>query len=395
MKASSWLLPVAFLTSCGVAASAEQALKDSTVKFNFRYRLEQANPDNSQETALASTLRSRISIQTGKWQFTENQSLKALVEYDNVTNLGGETYNSTVNGNSSYATIADPNGTDLNQVALQYAYTKGGQVTIGRQRLNLLNQRFIGSVGWRQNEQTFDGLRVEQQLGDNWQIDVASLHNANRVFGPEGSAADLHGRFNVAHLNWAIAPKHSASAFYYDTDYDTLLSRSSNTTGVDYQGEQNAWKWQLSAARQQDAHAATNNYQLNYHRLETSYKLQKLTVKVWQERLASDGTNAFQTPFATLHAFQGFADMFLTTPTQGIRENALQVGYPVMGVKSTLSYHQFDADVGSAKLGSEIDATASYDISENLQMMAKLAFYQADTYQVDTNKVWLMFSYQL
>jgi hypothetical protein len=120
-----------------------------------------------------------------------------------------------------------------------------------------------------------------------------------------------------------------------------------------------------------------------------------LTFKVWQERLASDGTNAFQTPFATLHAFQGFADMFLTTPTQGIRENALQVGYPVMGVKSTLSYHQFDADVGSAKLGSEIDATASYDISENLQMMAKLAFYQADTYQVDTHKVWLMFSYQL
>ena len=340
MKVSSWLLPVAFLTSYGVAASAEQALKDSTVKFNFRYRLEQANPDNSQETALASTLRSRISIQTGKWQFTENQSLKALVEYDNVTNLGGETYNSTVNGKSSYATIADPNGTDLNQ-------------------------------------------------------DVASLHNANRVFGPEGLAADLHGRFNVAHLNWAIAPKHSASAFYYDTDFDTLLSRSSNTTGVDYQGEQNAWKWQLSAARQQDAHAATNNYQLNYHRLETSYKLQKLTFKVWQERLASDGTNAFQTPFATLHAFQGFADMFLTTPTQGIRENALQVGYPVMGVKSTLSYHQFDADVGSAKLGSEIDATASYDISENLQMMAKLAFYQADTYQVDTHKVWLMFSYQL
>ncbi len=395
MKTSSWLFPVAIFASCGAVASAEQALKDSTVKFNFRYRIEQVNPDNNLDTALASTLRSRISIQTGKWQLTETQHMKALVEYDNVSSLGGETYNSSINGLTHYATIADPTGTDLNQAALQYSYSAGGQMTLGRQRLNLLNQRFIGSVGWRQNEQTYDGIRLEQQLNDQWQIDVASLHNANRVFGPIGSAADLHGRFNLAQLNWKMDPQHLASAFYYDTDFDTLSNRSSTTSGLDYQGAAAAWKWQVSVASQQDAHAASNDYQLHYHRLEGSYSVEKLTIKAWQERLAGDGVNAFHTPFATLHAFQGFADMFLTTPSQGIRENALQISYPLKGIKSSLSYHQFDADVGNAKLGHEVDATASYDYSEKLHVMAKLAFYTADSYQVDTQKLWLMLSYQL
>ena len=92
---------------------------------------------------------------------------------------------------------------------------------------------------------------------------------------------------------------------------------------------------------------------------------------------------------------QGFADLFLTTPSQGLRENALQVLVPINTVKTTISYHQFDADVGDAKLGSEWDATVSYDLTKNLQLLGKVAFYNADSFQVDTNKFWLMATYQL
>jgi hypothetical protein len=41
---------------------------------------------------------------------------------------------------------------------VQYA-TKALDLTLGRQRINLDDQRFVGSVGWRQNEQTFDAVR--------------------------------------------------------------------------------------------------------------------------------------------------------------------------------------------------------------------------------------------
>ena len=41
---------------------------------------------------------------------------------------------------------------------------------------------------------------------------------------------------------------------------------------------------------------------------------------------ADDGAalTSFQTPLATLHKFQGWADKFLTTPPNGIREGAVR-----------------------------------------------------------------------
>lgn len=398
MKASYLLLPLAVLSGHAAAAdSVEHALQQSSVKLNFRYRLEQVNPDNNQTTAVASTLRSRVTLQTGSWQLADKQQLKALVEYDHIASLGGERYNSTVNGQTDYAVVADPTGLDLNQAALQYSVGDATQITLGRQRVNLLNQRFIGSVGWRQNEQTLDGIRLQQQFGKDWQLELASFHNANRVFGPTGANADLHGQFNVAQLGYTFMPNHVVNGFVYDFDFATLAARSSQTMGLDYVGQlkDQPLKWQVSYAKQQDAHQAPTAYDVGYHRLEASYAFGKVTVKAWQERLGSDGQVAFQTPLATLHAFQGFADLFLTTPTQGLRENALQLAMPIGPVKAALSYHQFDADVGNATLGHELDASVNYELSSTVQLLGKVARYQADTYQTDMTKFWFMLTYQL
>jgi hypothetical protein len=51
------------------------------------------------------------------------------------------------------ATIADPQSVGLNRLQIAYQ-TKVLGLTVGRQRINLDDQRFVGSVGWRQNEQT-------------------------------------------------------------------------------------------------------------------------------------------------------------------------------------------------------------------------------------------------
>ena len=190
MKTSVSALPFAITLACSVTAISvplyasineqfSSAIKQSEVSAQFRYRLENADQDNALKTATASTLRSRLTLQSGSWFHT-----KALIELDNVSSIGGERYNSGVNANSHYSAITDPTGTDINQAALLFTPYKNSQFTLGRQRINLQNQRFIGSVGWRQNEQTFDGVRLTQQLGKQWLIDLSSLHNANRIFGP-------------------------------------------------------------------------------------------------------------------------------------------------------------------------------------------------------------------
>ena len=388
------LLASLALSEAAFADGINQIWQDSSLKWNFRYRIEQVQPDGPLEDALASTLRSRLTVNTGKWTLASNQSISALIEADHVAVIGGETYNNTVNGSSRYATIADPDGLDLNQAALLFKAGDSSQITLGRQRLNFGDQRFIGSVGWRQNEQTFDGIRLVQSFGSTVQLDLASLHNANRVFGPDGPNADLHGRFNLAQANWTVKPEHVLQGYVYDFDFDSLVARSSSTRGFDYKGAAQGFKWQLALANQQDAHQAPANYNVGYHRIELSYPISQVTVKGIVERLGSDGKVAFQTPFATLHAFNGFADMFLTTPTNGLREQALQLAFPVLKAKATLSWHHFNSDYADIHYGNEVDASLAYELNSQWQILGKVAFYQADKYQADTTKYWLMLSFQ-
>lgn len=388
------LLASLALSEAAFADGINQIWQDSSLKWNFRYRIEQVQPDGPLEDALASTLRSRLTVNTGKWTLAPNQSISALIEADHVAVIGGETYNNTVNGSSRYATIADPDGLDLNQAALLFKAGDSSQITLGRQRLNFGDQRFIGSVGWRQNEQTFDGIRLVQSFGSAVQLDLASLHNANRVFGPDGPNADLHGRFNLAQANWTVKPEHVLQGYVYDFDFDSLVARSSSTRGFDYKGAAQGFKWQLALANQQDAHQAPANYNVGYHRIELSYPISQVTIKGIVERLGSDGKVAFQTPFATLHAFNGFADMFLTTPTNGLREQAVQLAFPVLKAKATLSWHHFNSDYADIHYGNEVDASLAYELNSQWQILGKVAFYQADKYQADTTKYWLMLSFQ-
>lgn len=388
------LLASLALSEAAFADGINQIWQDSSLKWNFRYRIEQVQPDGPLEDALASTLRSRLTVNTGKWALASNQSISALIEADHVAVIGGETYNNTVNGFSRYATIADPDGLDLNQAALLFKAGDSSQITLGRQRLNFGDQRFIGSVGWRQNEQTFDGIRLVQSFGSAVQLDLASLHNANRVFGPDGPNADLHGRFNLAQANWTVKPEHVLQGYVYDFDFDSLVARSSSTRGFDYKGAAQGFKWQLALANQQDAHQAPANYNVGYHRIELSYPISQVTIKGIVERLGSDGKVAFQTPFATLHAFNGFADMFLTTPTNGLREQAVQLAFPVLKAKATLSWHHFNSDYADIHYGNEVDASLAYELNSQWQILGKVAFYQADKYQADTTKYWLMLSFQ-
>ena len=43
------------------------------------------------------------------------------------------------------------------------------------------------------------------------------------------------------------------------------------------------------------------------------------------EILANDKETSFATPLATLHKFNGFADQFLATPSQGLEDKFLKI----------------------------------------------------------------------
>ncbi|MGP9801495.1 hypothetical protein [Rheinheimera sp. NSM] len=376
-----------------IASDLSSALQQSSVSAHFRYRLEYVDQDNQLDDAFASTLRSRLSVNTGK-----AYGISALLQVDNVSLVGNDNYNSTVNGKTDYSVVADPKGTDINQALLRYQNDSGTTFSAGRQLVNHLNQRFLGGVGWRQNEQTLDGYRLQQTFNANISAELGHYHNVNRVFGPKGASADQGGSINTALLQWQLNPAHQLAAFGYDFDFDNWAVRSSRTVGIDYQGKLSSGpklSWQLALAKQDDAHNAPLSFSHHYHRLSLSWALDSVTLQAGQERLAGDGQSAFQTPLATLHAFSGFADMFLNTPSSGLRDNWLEAKTKLKDVAITLAYHRFDSDLGSQKYGDEWNASAGYAVNKQLSALLKLAHYQADTLAVDTTKVWLMLSYQL
>src|SRR5207253_7585710 len=112
-------------------------------------------------------------------------------------------------------------------------------------------------------------------------------------------------------------------------------------------------------------------------------------VKLGYEVLGGNGRYGFQTPFATLHAFNGWADRFLTTPVNGLRDTYLATSGPLSVLTYAAQAHRYEADHGGAHYGNEIDLQLNYIPSPHWTFTTKLADYRADHFSSDERKFWL------
>jgi hypothetical protein len=372
------------------------AITGGKAHVELRYRLETVDQDPFADDATASTLRTRLNYQSGEWSH-----LSAFLEADNVTVIGNDkTYNSTVNGVTDRPIVADPEYTEANQAYLQFklgTFTGIG----GRQRIILDNHRFIGNVGWRQNEQTYDAVTLKSSALQKTQLQYSYLANVNRVTGPDDGSQPGNYRSNSHVLNGKVdfgAPG-ALTVFDYALDLENAPNLSSNTYGLHYTGnhkftDTTKVNWIASYARQQDYADNPNDYAADYYLLEAGLGLGKFGVKAGYEVLGGDTApnRAFQTPLATLHVFQGWADKFLTTPREGVEDLYLGASANFGALALILVWHDFSAEAASADYGTEWNASAGYKFGKNYEVLAKFADYQADGFATDTTKVWLQLS---
>lgn len=379
-------LSLAVPVQADVLGDIAKSVKDSSVKVNLRYRLETVGQDAKEKDATASTLRSRLT-----WKSAPINNLTFNVEVDNVTTIAVDDYNSTNNGKSDYPVVADPEGTDLNQANFQYS---GEKLTLigGRQRITHNNQRFIGGVAWRQNEQTYDAARFIFKASDALSFDYSYVFNVNRIFGPTDGAqpADWQGNFHLVNSTYQANKSHKVNAFAYLLDNETNAGASSNTYGIDYTGTFGEITAALSYATQSDAYDSTKDFSADYYKAELSGTLGSVKLTAGLEVLGSDNGVGFSTPLATLHKFQGFADTFLSTPGNGVEDVYVSAVTKVRGIKLVASYHDFSANEGSTNYGSEIDLVAVYKFHNNMTGLLKFASYDADELSTDTTKLWAM-----
>ncbi len=387
-------------TTASLTENLANSVTNGKAYFDFRYRYENVDQANITDQARASTLRSRVGFDTAAVG-----NLTAKIEFDNVTVIGSEKYNSTVNSVTAYPVVADPKGTNINQVYLTYS-TESADVIYGRQRINYSNQRFVGGVAWRQNEQTFDGLRGVWRATDRLSIDYSYAYKVHRIFGPNdgGNPPALRGANSFLYVDWNPADGHRIGGFGYFLDFDPqqgypdgkTVGLSSDTLGLEYVGRIGFFDLRAAYAQQEDSGKSFKNYRANYYLAEGAARLTLVTLKVGYEVLGSDNGVGFATPLATLHKFQGWADKFLGTPGDGIKDFYLGATGKAGPIKLGAFYHDFQAEDSREDFGSEIDLVATWPINKRFSTQLKYADFNSDSIRYDdTRKFWLTLQFKL
>jgi hypothetical protein len=372
-------------------------------------RLRYENVDSAAQAleAHAGTLRARLGYETGYWN-----NLQLAFDFDQVFAIGEDTYNSTRNGKAAFPVVLDPKMTALNRLQLTYASDFDTRFTIGRQRLILGNQRFVGNVGWRQHEQTYDAISAVNTSIEDLTVTYAWLHRVNRVGGPERPAAFTTGPAATAQANYLKSDSHVINGVYVGIEnlrleayalmldfappsYATLPAQATAVNRLDTAtmgarfdytlpiNEELTAKLTGEYARQTDYGNNPLSLALNYGLVEGSLTFAGFTGLAGYEVLEGDGIIGFATPLATLHAFNGWADMFLTTPANGLQDLYFRASYVLpmdffefRTLTTIVSWHDYKTDNLGAGIGSEWNLSTELAVDANLSFMGKFAAYQ-------------------
>jgi len=383
---------------CTPAALAQTAATEGDWILDTRLRYESVSQDRL-EDADAVTLRARLGYETPAWR-----GFRALAELEGVVQFTDD-FNDTVNGHTGYAVVPDPEAFELNRLQLAWSGAEGRSVVLGRQRIVLGNARFVGNVGFRQNEQTFDALRASFRPFEQTTLTYIYVDRVRRIFGDDSPQGEWDSDSHIVQAEMAT-PAGRLTAYGLLLDFQDAPAQSSQTYGLRWQNEWEVGAYKprltLEVAQQRDYGDNTADFDLGYQHAEFGLRRGPWGVTAGGERLEGDDARGFSTPLATLHAFQGWADVFLTTPPDGVRDLYAGASYSAtpwsdaQPLTFAVTYHDFADDGGSTDFGTEWDASARFTINEHVSIEAKTALFEGeDARFADRNKFWLALEYRL
>ena len=363
------------------------------ITFDLNYRYEHADTENTApKPANANTFRLRLGYLTPDFH-----GVQGFAEYEDVYAAQTD-FNGITAGDPSRQVVADPaDRHELNQLWLSFKFIPDTLIKGGRQRIKLDDDRFIGNVGWRQMEQTFDSVMVTNTSLDNLTLKAGYI---GRVRTITSLTDNIEAPF--ANINYNFGNLGNVTGYGYwlhFTEDAANVGKSSQSYGL---------RW-LGSPKINDAltlhYTAEYSFQADYQNNPADFSLDRynimggltvfgVTVKGALEQLDGNGRSAFQTPLGTNHAFQGWADRFLVTPKDGIRDVNVSLATTLLASNWVFVYHNFKDDTGSVDYGNEYDVLVTRALGKHYSVLAKYAFYDGDStapgaLKNDTQKIWV------
>jgi len=390
-------LTIAFILFCSLLVSAQSSASKSGENKDefygsFLLRYESVEQNNPLEDADALTLRTSLGYKSASYQgfsaHVEVEDVREIIDDFSVPPAGVRP--------GQFSVVADPEGTEIDQAYVKYANDKLW-VKLGRQVITLDGHRFIGSVAWRQDHQTFDGVTLNYKPLDGLNINASYIAKRNRIFSDE---ADLDSKDMIINSSYKT-PVGKIVGYAYLLEVDNGTDNSIDTYGVSFTGSAPSEDYTLHYAAEYATQDINDTFDTDYLKLEGGVSISGITAKIGYEELGSDnGQKGFTTPLATLHKFNGWADLFLATPDQGLQDLYLRIGGKLAGGKWLAAYHDFSSDSalnGADDLGDEINLLYTRKFTEGISGGVKYADYSAGDSafsRVDTERFWLWAKYK-
>lgn len=381
------------------AESVLNALTGGKLLLNLRPRYEYVDLATKPENAQAFTLRTLVG-----WETKPYKGVGITVQAINVAHITDDFNDDpSKNAASRYPLVADPDDTDFNQVYLDYTGLPNTRFRLGKQSIKLDNVRFIGNVEFRQVMQVFNGITVENKSLPNTELYLGHLVRVKSIF-----AAQREATIEIVHGAYKFTPHDTLIGYAYLQDDPKLPGAAANVKDLSNRiigiradgghpfGEKFKLLYTAEYAKQNDYADGDDKIDADYLRIGIGPKWGDWFARIDHEKRGSNnGDYAFQTPLGTNHLFQGWADHFLTTPRQGVKDTFLTAGGKIGKATLLAEYHRFKSDTGGINFGEELDFSVSYPFTKQLSGKIEYAnFREKDVLagaarKADLTKAWV------
>jgi len=391
--------------SAGVANAEEAnsisgAIEGGELIFELRPRVEHVDQTGTGD-ADAFTNRTRLGWKTGSFH-----GVSGLIEFEDVRNLGGDDYNDGVPPAEPFATIGDPESTELNRLQLAWRANAHFTATLGRQNVQFDDQRFIDPSNSRQDSRTYDALRAD--------VTFSSLKGSyvyiDHVNNTAAEFTDLDTETHLLNVTNKFSNAFSLTGFVYALDFTTpsAINQSSEFIGVRASGEiegfDTKFKYALSYANQQDYGSSTVDFDLDYGLASLTATHGPFSGRLQYETLEGDGVRGLFFPLGSSTNFHGWANAFGAKPANGLNDFNASVTWspdweaPLFSDLSfTVRWYEFESERTGADLGEELDFEIAGELTDNLSLQLRSGDYRGGDAgsPAERRRIWLSLEYKL